>query len=88
MSNYKYEDVRPELFSEDGVELLMKLRDNSARLLFTGGAYTFEKVTRTITGDSWTMMAALDYMVERREIKLVYAPANTLNKVYTKGEVQ
>jgi len=32
------------------------------------------------------MMAALDYMVERKEVRMVYEPSNTLNRVYTKGE--
>ena len=86
MSNYNYEDIRPELFTEDGVELLMKMRDHSSKLLFQAGAYSFEKITRTIPGDTWLMMAALDYMVERKEIRQVYAPSNTLNRVYTKGE--
>lgn len=86
MSNYKYEDIRPELFNEEGVELLMQMRDQSNRLLFNAGAYTFEKVTRVIKGDTWLMMAALDYMIERKEIKRVYSPSNTLNHVYTKGE--
>jgi hypothetical protein len=86
MSNYNYDDIRPELFTEEGVELLMKLRDVSGKLLFQAGAYTFEKVTRTITGGTWLMMAALDYMVERKEIRMVYEPSNTMNRVYTKGE--
>ena len=87
MSNYNYDDIRPELFNEEGVELLMRMRDHSSKLLFQAGAYTFEKVTRTITGDTWLMLAALDYMVERREIKIVYEPSNTMNRVYTKGEI-
>lgn len=86
MSNYNYEEIRPELFTEEGVELLMKMRDISGKLLFQAGAYTFEKVTRTITGDTWLMMAALDYMVERKEIRMVYEPSNTMNRVYTRGE--
>jgi len=86
MSNYNYDDIRPELFTEEGVELLMKMRDISGKLLFQARAYTFEKVTRTITGDTWLMMAALDYMVERKEIRMVYEPSNTMNRVYTRGE--
>jgi hypothetical protein len=84
---YKYEAMRDELFTEVGVELLMKIRDNSNKFLFTAGAFTVEKVLRTITGDTWLMLAALDYMEERREIKKVYEPSNTQNWVYTKGEL-
>jgi hypothetical protein len=86
MSNYNYEDIRQELFSEEGVELLMQVRDHSGKLLFQAGAYTFEKVMRTVNGDTWLKMAALDYMVERKEIRQVYDPSNTMNRVYTKGE--
>jgi hypothetical protein len=86
MSNYNYEDMREDLFTEDGVELLMQVRDHSSKLLFQAGAFSFEKVMRTISGDTWLKMAALDYMLERKEIRLVYEPSNTLNHVYTKGE--
>ena len=88
MSNYNYEEIRDELFTERGVDLLMQMRDHSTKLLFQAGAYTFEKVVRTLRGgnDTWLMMAALDYMVERKEIKQVYDPSNTMNRVYTKGE--
>jgi hypothetical protein len=88
MSNYNYEEIRDELFTERGVDLLMQMRDHSTKLLFQAGAYTFEKVVRTIKSgnDTWLMMAALDYMVERKEIKQVYDPSNTMNRVYTKGE--
>ena len=65
MSNYNYEKIRPELFTEEGVDLLVRMRDHSSKLLFQAGAYTFEKVTRTITGDTWLMIAALDYMANR-----------------------
>jgi hypothetical protein len=84
---YNYEEMRDDLFTEEGVEVLMKIRDHSNKLLFSAGAYTVEKVLRTVTGDSWLMLAALDYMEERREIKKVYSPSNTMNWVYTKGEV-
>lgn len=86
MSNYNYEEMREDLFTEDGVELLMQVRDHSSKLLFQAGAFSFEKVMRTISGDTWLKMAALDYMRERKEIRLVYEPSNTLNHVYTKGE--
>ena len=85
---YIYEEIRDDLFTEAGVELLMKIRDHSNKLLFAAGAYSVEKVLRTITGgDTWLMLAALDYMEERREIKKVYEPSNTQNWVYTKGEI-
>ena len=86
MSNYNYEEMREELFTEDGVGLLMQMRDHSTKLLFQAGAFSFDKITRTITGDTWLMLAALDYMIERKEIKKVYEPSNTKNHVYTKGE--
>jgi len=86
MSNYNYEEMREELFTEDGVDLLMQMRDHSTTLLFKAGAFSFEKVVRTVSGDTWLMMAALDYMIERKEIKKVYEPCNTKNHVYTKGE--
>ena len=82
--SYNYETVKPDLFTERGVEMLMKVKDQVGRLLFTAGAFTMEKVTRTVTGDSWLMLACLDYLVEKGEIDLVSDKGMRQHWVYTK----
>ena len=83
--SYKYEDIKPELFTEQGVEMLMKVKDQVGRLLFTAGAFTTEKVMRTVTGDSWLQLACLDYLVEKGEIELASNKGMSQQWVYTKG---
>ena len=63
---YCYEEQKKELFTERGAEVLLKVRDKANDLLESSGAFMAGKVF--CSGDAWTMLAALDYMVERREI--------------------
>ena len=83
--SYNYETIKPQLFTENGVEMLMKITDQTKRLLFSAGAFTMEKVTRTVTGDSWLMLACLDYLVEKGEIDLASAKGMRQHWVYTKN---
>lgn len=84
--SYKYEEIKPDLFTERGVEMLMKIKDQVGRLLFSAGAFTHEKVTRTVTGDSWLMLACLDYLVEKGEIELASNRGMRQHWVYTKKD--
>lgn len=83
--SYNYETIKPQLFTEAGVEMLMKIKDQVGRLLFSAGAFTMEKVTRTVTGDSWLMLACLDYLVEKGEIDLASNRGMRQHWVYTKN---
>lgn len=71
---YVYQNERPKLFTEDGVETLTKIRDNVKRLLREAGAFTMGSAIRVATGDSWVMLACVDYLVEKGEIREVTAP--------------
>ena len=71
---YDYRTERAKLFTEDGVKMLTKIRDNVKRLLAEAGAVASGAALRAVTGDSWTMLAALDYLVEQGEIKEVTPP--------------
>ena len=65
---YSYEKERAELFTEHGVETLTVIRDNAKRLLKEAGAFTAGHAFEKAAGSSWTMLAALDYLVEKGEI--------------------
>lgn len=64
--SYEYAAQRPRLFTEDGAKQLIETRDRAIRLLGIAGAFTACKAMGA--GESWMMLAALDYMVERGEI--------------------
>ncbi len=83
---YDYKTERKELFTESGVETLTIIRDNARRLLAEAGAFTAEKAMKGCTGSSWTMLAAIDYLVEKGEIRRVTEQGSTWGQyqVFTK----
>lgn len=66
--SYSYQAERPRLFTEEGQEMLLKVRDNVQRLLKTAGAFMSGHAWRGVGGDTWLMLACLDRLVERGEI--------------------
>jgi hypothetical protein len=85
--SYCYEKERPSLFTETGSATLIKVRDESRKLLDIAGAFAAQKAWDGCTGDSWLMMAALDYLVERGELQRVTPQGSTWaqNAVFIKG---
>lgn len=83
--SYEYQIERPKLFTEEGVAMLFKVRDQVSKHIFHAGACTADKIIRPITGDSWLMLAAIDYMEELGEIKCVYEGYRSNDAVYIKG---
>jgi hypothetical protein len=69
--SYCYEKEKPALFTEDGVTTLMAMRDKARELLKVSGAVRADKIIAAGSGDSWTMLAALDYLVEKGELQRV-----------------
>lgn len=74
---YEYKKERGNLFTESGTEILLKVRDEAKRLIAISGACTAEKAMANVTGSSWTMLAALDYLIERGELKQITRPGAT-----------
>ena len=66
---YEYGTQRRNLFTEDGVRMLTKIRDNAKRLLDSAGAFMSCQAWSGVSGNSWDMLAALDYLVENEEIR-------------------
>jgi len=75
--SYDYQKERAELFTEHGVETLTVIRDNAKLLLKAAGAFTAGHAFEKATGSSWTMLAALDYLVEKGEIVRVTRDGDT-----------
>ena len=82
---YEYKAQRASLFTESGVETLTKIRDTAKVLLKTAGAFRAQEAWNNASGDGWTMMAALDYLVERGEIRMVTDPKKVAgqHQIYT-----
>lgn len=72
---YDYSKQRQELFKPDGVAMLLKVRDNVNQLIDTAGAFEAGKAWDGVTGDSWTMLACLDYLVETGELRRLDDPS-------------
>lgn len=69
--SYQYQTERQKLFTETGVEMIAKVRDNVRELLRAAGAFRSQWAWKGVTGDTWMMLAALDYLVEKGEIREV-----------------
>lgn len=83
---YDYQTERPQIFTERGVEILSLVRANAQKLLETAGAFTMSHATSNVS-DTWLMLACLDYLVEKGEIKRV-TPVGSVagqNEIFTKA---
>lgn len=63
---YDYQKRRPFVFTESGVKMLLEIRDKVFSLCKKAGACTMEAAMTS--GDSWDMLACVDYLVERGDI--------------------
>ena len=68
---YQYENERPKLFTEEGQEMLLKMRDTARHLLKTSGVTRMDRLMAGLTGDSWAMLACADRLVELHYLKEV-----------------
>lgn len=68
--SYQYQNEKPKLFTEDGFALLTVVRDRAQELLKAAGAFRLMELLngRGITGDSFRMLACVDYLLEKGEI--------------------
>lgn len=66
---YKYEEQKPKIFTEEGQETFLKIRDKMQYLLKQSGAVMMENVISGVTGNNWFHCACVDRLVELGEIK-------------------
>ena len=69
--SYEYQTERPWIFTEEGVDALLRCRKRVDYCLKVSGAVMMLEAIRGITGSSWHALALVDYLVERREIREV-----------------
>lgn len=66
--SYNYATERARIFTEGGQVMFLEIRDNAAQLIQLAGAARFQEITRSVTGDSWMMIACVDRLVELNEL--------------------
>ena len=71
---YIYEIERENIFTEGGTKLLLKIYDNALRMIECSGAVMMGNLWRDCTGDSWLLMACVDYLVELERLHEVTEP--------------
>lgn len=67
--SYVYTEQRPNLFTEEGVGVLLKVRAKVRTCLRDAGAVRAQEAWRGVREDTWLMLAVLDYLVELGEIR-------------------
>ena len=80
--SYDYTNERNFVFTEAGMKMFIACRDNVRELLAKSGAVREQEIHRGLSGDSWRMLACVDYLVERGEIKRVYDLGPRQHNVY------
>lgn len=68
---YEYQSERPNIFTEEGQRLFLKVRDKTQSLLRQAGAARSQEMLAGCCGDGWTMLACIDRLVELGEIREV-----------------
>lgn len=68
---YRYEDLKPKLYTEEGFDVYAKIRDRAKQLLRDAGAFTMGHVIQGCTGDTWLMLACVDHMAAKGELREV-----------------
>ena len=66
---YNYQTEKSKIFTEDGQETFLKVRDKVQQLLKQSGAVMMKNAISGVTGDSWMHLACVDRLVELKEIK-------------------
>lgn len=65
---YDYKAEQPKLFTQDGIKVLLQVRDRTQMLLKSAGAFRELEALTGIGGDSWLLMACLDWLIEEGRI--------------------
>lgn len=66
---YNYQTEKPKLFTEDGQQKFIAIRDRARDLLARGtGAIRMQEIIANVGGDVWFMLACVDRLVETKEL--------------------
>lgn len=68
---YNYETEKPKVFLEENQKMFLGIHEKAKELISVAGAARCDKIIAEQSGDSWTMLACVDRLVEIGEIKEV-----------------
>ena len=75
---YKYEEMKKEVFTEDGYKTIVKIKRN----IQNRECFNTTELIKNCSGDSWVMLACVDWLVESGEIELVSEKGSRNHWVY------
>ena len=83
---YKYEEIRPKLFTDEGQRKFLKVRDRVFRILEASGAIRMQEAISGTGGDSWELVACIDRLVELQELREIIQPYPTIgqNRIFVR----
>ncbi|HXJ61077.1 MAG TPA: hypothetical protein VNU68_30900 [Verrucomicrobiae bacterium] len=67
--SYKYEEIKPRIFTEEGQRIFLSIRDKANQLLKVAGAVRMQELIQGHSGSNWDMIACVDRLVELGEIR-------------------
>ena len=82
--SYSYEEQRPEVFTEAGQLVFLKVRDLMYHHCKLSGAVDWNSATKGVGGGSWLQSACIDRLIEIGEFELAYDPGVTQYRIYIK----
>ena len=83
---YRYEEEKHKLWTDEGLDMIIKVREEAHRLFKIAGCATLENLIRGCTGDSFTMLAVVDWLEEKKTIRRIYQDGvSTQRQIYTWG---
>lgn len=84
---YSYHTEKPELFTEAGQVMFLRVRDAArAHLKLSGAVQCHVLMSAAGGGSSWTMLACVDRLEELKEIRRVDdGKCSTQDQVYVRG---
>ena len=66
---YVYQDLKSRLFTDEGQRMFLRVRDFVQDALQYSGAVRMEEAMKAaMGGDSWTILACVDRLVEIKEV--------------------
>ncbi|HUX16769.1 MAG TPA: hypothetical protein VMW52_09880 [Phycisphaerae bacterium] len=85
---YDYEREKPNLFTDEGQRMFLRIRDRAHELILAAGAARMQEIIRGNSGELWEMLACVDRLVELgelREITLLPQPGPMQYRVFVRA---
>lgn len=82
---YNYETQKQKLFTDEGFHATTRTLQEAEEKLSESGAFRFDKL-KIHAVDSFTQIAIIDYLVEKKYIKEVPTNGLTQHRIFTFGE--